>query len=437
MPPVDRAIFYGVLHKGWAFLSGPISLLLISHFFTPSVQGYYYTFSSLLALQVFVELGLSQVLVQFVSHEWSHLEMDSRGNLRGDGVALGRFHSIARFTFRWYGIASLLFALGLSLGGFFYFSRAHPSVVDWKTPWLVLSLSSGLLLSVVPLNAIVEGCNQVKFLNIFRFYQAVFLSFLTWLAICAGANLWTLVLMTSVNAFTTLAVLGWHYRALLAGLFDSPGADGFSWGDEIWPMQWRIALSWLSGYFSFTLFTPTVFATEGAAMAGRMGMTWNILNVVMAVAATWVVTKIPSYGMLIARKDYEALDRLFYRSAARSIALVLLGLVAVWAVTYLLNAGSYAIANRLLPPGPTALFCIGTFFAYFTSPFSAYLRAHKREPYLWTSLGQGILSAVSTVLLGRRYGLTGIAVGFIIIMFLKTPIELGIWRWCRASWHAL
>lgn len=34
-----------------------------------------------------------------------------------------------------------------------------------------------------------------------------------------------------------------------------------SWKTEIWPLQWRIALSWLSGYFIFQLFTPILFIT--------------------------------------------------------------------------------------------------------------------------------------------------------------------------------
>jgi hypothetical protein len=39
-------------------------------------QGFYYTFGSVLALQVFVKLGLVTVIVQMASHEWNFPKND-------------------------------------------------------------------------------------------------------------------------------------------------------------------------------------------------------------------------------------------------------------------------------------------------------------------------------------------------------------------------
>ena len=56
---VNRPVFYTLVGRGWSLLSGPITILLLTTFFSPKVQGYYYTFGSVLALQVFLELGFS------------------------------------------------------------------------------------------------------------------------------------------------------------------------------------------------------------------------------------------------------------------------------------------------------------------------------------------------------------------------------------------
>ena len=53
---VDRAVFFGVLTKIWGLCAAPVSAILIVTQFTPEIQGYYYTFAALLALQIFVEL---------------------------------------------------------------------------------------------------------------------------------------------------------------------------------------------------------------------------------------------------------------------------------------------------------------------------------------------------------------------------------------------
>ena len=54
---VDRAVMFAVLSKVWLVFAGPITLYLISLYLLPEVQGFYYTFLSLVALKSFLELG--------------------------------------------------------------------------------------------------------------------------------------------------------------------------------------------------------------------------------------------------------------------------------------------------------------------------------------------------------------------------------------------
>ncbi|MFK2504393.1 hypothetical protein ACIXPB_19920, partial [Bacteroides fragilis] len=83
---------------------------------------------------------------------------------------------------------------------------------------------------------------------------------------------------------------------------------------EIFPYQWKIALSWISGYFIFQLFNPVLFATEGAVIAGQMGMTLAALNGIQSLSLSWMTTKIPLYSGLIAQKQYRQLDIIFNRT---------------------------------------------------------------------------------------------------------------------------
>ena len=66
---IDRAVFFSIMEKVWTLPAGLVTALLIAAFFSPELQGYYYAFSSLLALQVFAELGLGTVLTCYASHE--------------------------------------------------------------------------------------------------------------------------------------------------------------------------------------------------------------------------------------------------------------------------------------------------------------------------------------------------------------------------------
>ena len=75
---IDRAVSYGVSSAFIQVFSSPITILLIVKYLSPESQGFYYTFASLIALQTYVELGMSVVVVNTASHEWSKLSIDEK-----------------------------------------------------------------------------------------------------------------------------------------------------------------------------------------------------------------------------------------------------------------------------------------------------------------------------------------------------------------------
>lgn len=74
-------------------------------------QGYYYTFASLLAIQVLFELGLGQVIIQIVGHEAAHLKFNKDGSVDGPVIHIGRMASILSLLRRWYFVAAVVFAV--------------------------------------------------------------------------------------------------------------------------------------------------------------------------------------------------------------------------------------------------------------------------------------------------------------------------------------
>jgi O-antigen/teichoic acid export membrane protein len=64
-----------------------------------------------------------------------------------------------------------------------------------------------------------------------------------------------------------------------------------------------------------------------------------------------------------------------------------------------------------------------------------YMTAHKRQPQLWITILGAALTALSTWLLGRRYGATGVGTGFLIVNAAMAPIMVWLWRHCRRVWH--
>ena len=73
---IDKSIAYSSGGRVVQGLTGLASVYFIGTFLSPEEQGYYFTFGSVLALQVFFELGLHNVLTQFTAHEKAHIGQD-------------------------------------------------------------------------------------------------------------------------------------------------------------------------------------------------------------------------------------------------------------------------------------------------------------------------------------------------------------------------
>lgn len=432
---LDRAVAFGSFSAVWSLVAGLVTLLLIASHFSQEIQGYYYTFNSLIALTVFVELGLGTVIQQFASHEWSKLSLDTRGWVKGDGNALSRLASLARVSFRWYAVAGAIAAISIAAGGIVFFSQRPSPGIVWSAPWLALCVFSGIKLLLVPAWSLLDGCNQMRNTNAARFAIGVVTTLSIWLAILLGARLWTAVTLSGTTIIAALTFLWWRYRNFFYSLRSSVTLARFSWRGEVWPMQWKIALSWLSGYLIFSLFTPVMFQFHGPIVAGQMGMTLSLANALLSFALTWVNTKAPMYGILIARQEYLALDRLFARATVQTFAVGSLGGSAIWGTVVLLNVINHPLAIRFLSPLPTALLLLATVVTVFVGSMATYLRAHKKEPYLVTSILSGVLISLSTVLLGNQYGAVGAAAGYLALNILFLVLNAMIFKRFRTMWH--
>jgi hypothetical protein len=109
----DWAIGYTVLARGIQAIGGVGSIALVSICLSKEEQGYYYTFGSILAIQVFFELGLSSILTQYVAHEMSHLTWKDNINTDGDPSHQSRLASLLHFCVTWFTRIGLLLFLSL------------------------------------------------------------------------------------------------------------------------------------------------------------------------------------------------------------------------------------------------------------------------------------------------------------------------------------
>ena len=335
---------------------------------------------------------------------------------------------------------AFLFIIGAGVAGAILFSQKPNPQVEWEAPWIGLLILTGLLLWTLPFTAILEGCRQVATVNRFRVIQAVTGNLVVWACIVLGGNLWAAVASAGVRLFWELYLLCVTYRRFFRPFWAKPTHSRISWWTEIWPLQWTLAIQGVVSYFAYHLFIPTMFYFHGAVVAGQMGMTWTILTTLEAAAFAWVQTRTPLFGILISKKAFRELDRVFLRLTAISLCVLIVGGVAFCSAVSVLNALPIPLApklaTRLLPLLPTIVLTMGVILMHVPRCQSIYILAHKRNPLLALSISTSAAISVSVWLLGMKFGPLGAGLGYAgVVALLNMPGWSWLWLRCRSRWH--
>lgn len=440
---MDKSIAYSSGARIVQGFTGVASVFFITSFLTGVEQGFYYTFGSILALQVFFELGLTGIMTQYVAHEASHLSLNDNKEYEGEERYKSRLSSLLRFCVKWYSIISVLVFVFLMIVGYVYFNKygdTH-SDVEWQIPWILICVGTAIKLFQSPFNSILMGLGFVKDMSKAGFYQQIIIPAFTWIGLACGFKLYVM----GIGYLLTVIYWQWFVSRMglmnvLSNLWREKLIEKVGYMKEIFPYQWRIALSWISGYFIFQLFNPVLFATEGAVIAGQMGMTLTALNAIQTFSMSWLNTKVPLYSGLIARKEYEQLDEIFNKTLKQMVFICACLLICFVLVILLLRVTQLQIngqvfADRFLDFWPMLLMVVPVFLQQFVASWATYLRCHKQEPFLVNSIVAGVLCMLSTLVLGKLFGLYGVTIGYCAIQIALFPWGYFIYKTKKNEWH--
>lgn len=432
----NRAVGWTAAARVWAVLAGPVSVVLIATLLTTEEQGFYYTFASIVAFQLMFELGLGFVVLQFASHERAFLQWRPDGTIGGSDVAKGRLAALLRKTLQWYGVAAALAAVSLLVGGTLFFAWKATTVRAWEGPWIAVAMLAAGTLFLIPFLSVLEGCGEVADVARLRTWQVVASNLVAWSVLLAGGRLWASAAISGASLLVGAAWVLRTRRRFFSDLLRTRGAE-VSWRQEVWPFQWRIAVSWASGYLIFHLFIPVLFASHGPAAAGRLGMTLTLVSAVFVVATAPLSTKIPQFGDLVARRDFAVLDSRFFSTTWRSFAMMAFGAAALFGSVLTLRALGHRWSERLLEPLPLALLIATMLANTIVFAESVYLRAHKQEPFLGIYVASALFIAASTLTLGRTFGATGMMLGYFATTVVVSLFG-GTWIFLRKrrEWHS-
>ena len=428
---IDGAILYTILARVIQASGGVITVFLIANFLSKEEQGFYYTFASVLAIQIFFELGLGGILTQFVAHEIAHIQMKDN-TFRGEQKHISRLVSILHFSMKWYAVFALLLLFTLTLGGgyFFYINTTNIEHIEWKTPWLIVSIFASANLLLSPMMAILQGMHKVKEMARLALIQQVITISISWLSLLLGAGLYVVAINVVVSFIVLISLYTkTGYFKLLYTLWRLPIFEKISYWQEIFPLQWRIALSWASGYFIFQAFNPIVFAFYGPVVAGQVGMTLTILNAILSLVVSWTSTKIPLWSSLIAKKEYGELNNSVSNTVIKSSLVALLIIFGALVFISGLKYFDLSLKDRFLPLSLCTIFFLSIPVNNIINIWATTLRCFKKEPFLFQSLFIGICCIIEIYISAKRFDIRTLIIGyFLIVTIISLPMAYYIFK---------
>jgi hypothetical protein len=412
---MDGAVAYTFSARLVNILGSTGTVLLIVRFLNPVEQGYYYTLLSLVSLQMVFELGFSFVIQQLAAHECVHLQFKPNGIVEGEARAHARLASVLRLSVRWYTVAGIAMTLVLGPLGFIFFAHHSGSGTEpqWHGPWFSAVAASSVGLWCMPFYAFLEGCGLIRQVAGMRLRQSTVASLLAWAGMLLHHGLYSPTLVILGQVCVGLLFLLQH-RALLAALLRHANTDHpVRWGTEVWPFQWRIAVSWLCSYFTAFVLIPIVFALRGASEAGQIGMSLSITGFMVSLALPWTSTKMTPFGRLVAKRAFYELDRLFLKTMAQSMLVFAVIGICACAGAASLPFTFPRIATRMVAPRLFAALVLAAGINCAVQNMATLLRCFKREPFLWQSLAVSAMTVLLVSLSAPRWGNVGVVTAYL------------------------
>jgi len=415
---LDASIIPLLLGRIWSVFAGPLTPLFIATFTSPAQQGLFYAFGGILAIQGLFELGFNQVIQQYVSHERPFVRISNVRIQGGRREALSNLRVLFRIAIAWYLLLAFVVLAVVGLYGNHFFASRSEAAEGWQMGWWLLVTASCLSVLCQPLILVINGLNFVSFVNKWRTVSTILQTLALWGALAAGLT----IKAPGVSAWVGASALLVPFIVFFLPLFFTLGQKAKS--KNFWPifgqlfrLQTKTGLSWITGYFVFQIFNPILFLTTDEARTGYFGMTQAVLASAASFPLAWVQTKLPSIGAALGAGEPLVARSIFREGMTRVLAFSLPALLGAYSLLFLMQHFFFK-EQRIMGVAESMLLVAGFVAQNAVLSMASFCRAHKAEPFVIMSWVQATSTVALLWILSERFSLLGAALSFFVSWIL-------------------
>lgn len=272
--------------------SGLLCLLIVASSYSPDDAGKVYTILSIAGFAMFFELGLPTLVLQRMSlltrsPQWNALDLVVNAPL----ISPVFNHYLSLVVIQ----AFLLLALLLPAGIYVIFNIFDASILDFGSlSWVLACLAMIFTLPAALFLNSLEGLGFINVVAKIRVMQSIvsaislnlslFLNFsypsIAIQLVCGMLAIWTAIFFFEFKFAKSL-----FFLIQVKLIPERISLD--------WVLQWRLILSFVSGYFSNQAWVVMIALSGAVVMAGKVGITLQALTALVAFSLTPFSAKFP------------------------------------------------------------------------------------------------------------------------------------------------
>lgn len=373
-----RHILINLMLRSASLISSVLLVIGVTTQLSSGGQGIFYYLQSLAALSFFFDLGVGFVLAHLAGNA-----RHKRGRADGSHQAENwdEISAVAHFGLKWLLCAAILYTIVVSSIGLSGLGKvvglSGSDVFLWAL--LVAANAGNIILS----NALsfFEGLGYASKTSLPRFAQAFLNAALFFGLVTQEPDPYSIGISMAVSVLCAATISLLILREPIRSITSAKHASSIPWKTDVLPFQWRIAVSWLTGYFMFQAPTLAIASAGKLDDAGRFGLSMQIFLAIISVAQVYLTFGIVRWAGYFGQKRPKLAYREYLVSLAATATIVLVsGIGLIIAVEFILPA---QLAERVLEQRQLILLLAGTlgFQLFMCSNF--YFRAQLEER-LWS-----------------------------------------------------
>jgi len=395
-----------VISRALAFGANLLVAYVVSTNLSSIEQGFFYAFQSLGAAQFFFDLGVGFVLANIAGRRVAKAHIDGCSELEA-------LSAVLTFSLKWSFFAGLLLYGALHIAGIYMFPANVRSTWSYYSVFVAVNIASNSILSIM------EGVGRVIAVSVVRAMQSTFFVLTLFVFTKHGRGLLALPVSLLISQLPIIVWMIWNHWPLVLGRNSRNNA--IQWHKEILPLQWRVAISWMAGYFVFQAPITFLYKVVGPEEAGQLGLSMQIFQALTTLANILLSVRTKIWTRMAVHEQYYVLRCDLWLIIRRCVGVVILGAVLLIVLRWQLFLFAPLYSDRIVD---IKAWCLLGFSAMANQIFyglNYYFRAQGQEP-LW------VVAATA--------GLVAIIAGWLTKTFLSIDILVSIYFLISVIIHA-